>query len=366
MIPYGHQEIDEKDILAVIEVLRSDWLTTGPKVEQFEKYFAGVVGAAEAVAVSNGTAALHTAMDAVGIEPGDEVILPPITFVATANCIRYCGGTPVFADVEPDTLLIDPEQVKKKITDKTVAIICVDYAGQPCDYEALRGIALENDLVLVADSCHALGARYKGLPVGSLADIHVFSFHPVKHITTGEGGMVTTELRSEATSMRRFRNHGIDKDHSQRTSWRYTMRLLGYNYRLTDFQCALGISQLTKLQGWLARRKQIAERYDEMFSDMPGIEPLTTRPDVSHAYHLYVVRVKNRDELYDTLRDNGIGVNVHYIPVHTQPYYASKFPSSCPVAEAAYEEILTLPLYPALTDREVEEVIREVMYGLDV
>ncbi|MCP4566239.1 MAG: aminotransferase class I/II-fold pyridoxal phosphate-dependent enzyme, partial [FCB group bacterium] len=247
MIPYGRQSIDEEDIQSVVEVLRSDWLTTGPKVDAFEHALADYVGAEYGVAVSSGTAALHCAMYALGIGPGDEVILPPMTFAATANCVVFLGGTPVFADVQPDTLLIDPVAVEKKITKRTRAIIAVDYAGQPCDYDSLRDIANSHGLSLIADGCHALGAVYKGHRVGSLADMTVFSFHPVKHITTGEGGMITTNDPKFAGRMRRFRNHGIDTDFRQREqqgSWYYEMVDLGYNYRITDMQCALGLSQL--------------------------------------------------------------------------------------------------------------------------
>lgn len=367
-LPYGRQSIDEEDIAAVVEILRSDWLTTGPKVGEFERAFAGLVGASEAVAVSNGTAALHAAMHAIGIGPGDEVIVPPMTFAATANCIVYQGGTPIFADVEPDTLLIDPEQVEAKITPRTKAVIAVDYAGQPCDYDALRAIAEHHRLKLVADACHALGASYKGKPVGSLADLSVFSFHPVKHITTGEGGMIVTEDPALAQRMRIFRNHGITTDHRQREqqgSWFYKMVDLGYNYRLTDIQCALGLSQLRKLPGWVARRREIARQYDVAFAGMPTVDPLAVRPDVIHAYHLYMVRVKSqqsgpsRAQVFTALRAAGIGVNVHYIPVHLHPFYRQSFgtaPGMCPVAEAAYEELITLPVFPTMTDVDVNTV----------
>jgi perosamine synthetase len=368
-IPYGRQSIDEKDIAAVCSVLRSDWLTTGPKVEEFEQAFAQYVGAKYAVAVSSGTAALHTAMYAIGIGLGDEVIVPPITFAATANCVVYQGGTPVFSDVEPDTLLLDPKQVESKITPKTKAIIAVDYAGQPCDYDALRKIADQHNLFLVADACHALGGSYKGRLVGSLADLNIFSFHPVKHITTGEGGMITTDDSKLVERMRIFRNHGITTDHRQREqqgSWLYEMVELGYNYRLTDIQCALGISQLRKVPAWVARRQLIARRYDAAFSKVPGVAPLVVRDYVSHAYHLYVIRLdtthlrKTRSEIFSSLRSAGIGVNVHYIPVHLHAFYRCHFgtkPGLCPEAESVYEQLITLPLFPMMTDQNVEEVI---------
>jgi perosamine synthetase len=371
-LPYGRQSIDEEDIAAVVEVLRSDWLTTGPKVGEFERALADFVGAREAVAVSNGTAALHAAMYAIGIGPGDEVIVPPMTFAATANCVVYQGGTPIFADVEPDTLLIDPEQVEAKITPRTKAIIAVDYAGQPCDYDALRAITEHYGLMLVADACHALGASYKGKPVGSLAGLSAFSFHPVKHITAGEGGMIVTDDPSLAQRMRVFRNHGITSDHRQREqqgSWFYEMVDLGYNYRLTDFQCVLGTSQLRKLPGWVTRRREIAQQYDVAFAGMPVVEPLAVRPDVVHAYHLYVVRVKShaiglsRAEVFAALRASGIGVNVHYIPVHLHPFYRQHFgtgPGLCPVVEQAYEELITLPVFPAMANQDAARVVGTV------
>lgn len=414
MIPYGKQSIDEDDIQAVIEVLKSDWLTTGPKVEEFEQAVANFVGAKYAVAVSSGTAALHAAMFGIGIGPGDEVIVPPITFAATANCVVYQGGTPVFADVDPETLLIDPREVQKKITPRTKAIIAVDYAGQPCGYDELLSISKNHNIPLIADSCHALGALYKGRPVGSIADLTVFSFHPVKHITTGEGGMITTNNEEYAKRMRIFRNHGITTDHRQREqqgSWFYEMVELGYNYRITDFQCALGISQLGKLPQWLKRRWEISARYDDELSKIPGIKPLFLRTDVlpamksydlspfplpfspssscsssvspspssilrppsslpsTHAYHLYVVRIEKekagitRDEIFKKLRAAGIGVNVHYIPVHLHPFYRKKFgtyPGLCPQAESAYEQLVSLPIYSGLSNEKVAYIIEKL------
>jgi len=369
MIPYGRQFIDEDDIRAVVDVLRSDWLTTGPKVAEFEQIFAGQVGAAEAVAVSNGTAALHAAMYALGIGPGDEVIVPAMTFAATANCAVFQGATPVFVDVDPEKLLIDPDRVKKKITSRTKAVIAVDYAGHPADYDHLIPIAERHGIPLIADACHALGAVYKSRPVGSLADLSTFSFHPVKHIATGEGGMIATDDPELAKSMRRFRNHGITTDHHQREkqgSLFYEMIDLGYNYRLTDFQSALGISQLKKLDRFLEHRRKIAKKYDQAFSDMPAIKPLIVDPGILHAYHLYVIRVDfeapggDRTACFKTLRQKGIAVNVHYIPVHLHPYYRNTFktrPGLCPVAEAAYKQILSLPIFPAMTDEEGEFVI---------
>ena len=371
-LPYGQQCVDEDDIKAVVDVLRSDWLTTGPQVRAFEEAFAACVGARHAVAVSSGTAALHAAVYSIEIGPGDEVIVPAVTFAATANCVVYQGGTPVFADVAQETLLLDPAQVEKNITPRTKAIISVDYAGQPCDYDRLRAIADRHGLLLIADACHALGGAYKGRPVGALGDLNTFSLHPVKPITTGEGGVVTTDHPGLAERMGIFRNHGITSDHRKREaegSWFYEMVDLGYNYRLTDLQCALGVSQLRKLAAWVGRRQAIARRYDTAFADLAAVRPLSVRPDVSHAYHLYVIaldlsrlRVK-RETIFAALRAEGIGVNVHYVPVHLHPFYQKRFgtgPGRCPVAEAAYARIISLPIFPAMTDRDVEDVIAAV------
>jgi perosamine synthetase len=372
MIPYGRQSIDEEDIRAVVEILRSDWLTTGPKVAEFERAFVDFVGIQQAVAVSSGTAALHAAVNALGISPGDEVIVPAMTFAATANCVVFQGATPVFADVDPDTLLISPAQVEAKITPRTRAVITVDYTGHPADYDAIRAITDKYGIALVADACHALGASYKGNSVGSLADLTVFSFHPVKHITTGEGGMITTDDPKLAERMRRFRNHGITTDHHQREkegSWFYEMVDLGYNYRLTDLQCALGLSQLKKLPRFLEKRRKIANHYDDFFSRISGIVPLKVSADVQHAYHLYVIQLNlesssgDRMTVFRNLRRQGIGVNVHYIPVHLHPFYRRKFGTGaglCPVAEAAYNQILSLPMHAEMTDQDVNTVCNSI------
>jgi len=369
MIPYGRQCLDEEDIQAVVEVLRSDWLTTGPRVVEFEKAFAKFVGVKEAVALSSGTAALHAAMYALDIGPGDEVIVPAMTFAATANCVVFQRGTPIFIDVDPHTLLIDPLAVEAKITAQTKAIISVDYAGQPCDYDALRRVAERYGLALVADACHSLGGSYKGKPVGSLADLNTFSFHPVKHITTGEGGMVTTDDSELARRMRVFRNHGITTDHHQREeqgSWAYEMVDLGFNYRITDFQCALGQSQLMKLPRWVKRRQEIARKYDQAFAEIDEVEPLNVLEGVKHAYHLYVVRLRkdlDRSIVFRKLREMGIGVNVHYIPVHLQPFYQEHFGTglgACPIAEEGYEKILSLPIFSSMSEENVKSVIRAV------
>lgn len=365
-LPYGRQIIDDADIQAVVDVLRSDWLTTGPAVERFEADVCAYTGASHGVAVANGTAALHAAMFALGIGKGDEVIVTPLTFAASANCILYQGGTPVFADVDADTLLLDPAAVEAAITPRTRAIIAVDYAGQPCDWDSLRAIADRHRLALVADGCHALGAAYKGRNVGTLADITVFSFHPVKHITTGEGGMAMTSDAALATRMRAFRGHGITTTASQREksgAWFYEMTELGYNYRITDFQCALGSSQLKKLDSWIEKRNLLAQAYDAALAGS-AVRPLARRDDIHHAYHLYVVRTPERDATFKHLRAQGIGVNVHYVPIHLHPYYQNLGYKKglCPVAEAAYENILTLPLWPGMDAVAVNHVRETIMH----
>jgi UDP-4-amino-4,6-dideoxy-N-acetyl-beta-L-altrosamine transaminase len=361
-LPYARQIIDEDDIFAVAETLRSDWLTTGPAVERFEKSVCAFTGAKHGVAVNNGTSALHAAMFALGIGPGDEVIVPPMTFAATANCVLYQGGTPVFADVDADTLLLDPAAAEAAVTSRTRAIIGVDYAGQPCEWDALRAIANRRKLALVADACHALGAEHKGRKTGTLADITVFSFHPVKHITTGEGGMCMTDDAAFAEKMRRFRNHGITTTAVQRETagcWFYEMTDLGWNCRITDMQCALGMSQLRKLPGWLTKRRALARAYDAAFAGT-AVRALSTLPDCFHAYHLYVIRHPERDETFRRLRANGIGANVHYIPVHLHPYYRERLGTRegmCPVAEKAYHEVLTLPLWPGMEAEDVKRIL---------
>lgn len=370
LLPYGKQSVDRSDIRAVVETLRSDWLTTGPRVEEFERHFAQVAGTRYAVAVSSGTAALHAVVHALCIGPGDEVIVSPMTFAASANCVVYEGGTPVFADVDRATLLLDPQAVAAKITERTRAIIAVDYAGQPCDYDALRAVA--KSLPIVADACHALGGSDKGWPVGGLTDVSTFSFHPVKHITTGEGGMITTSDPKLDARLRVFRNHGITTDHRQREqqgSFFYEMVELGFNYRLTDLQCALGTSQLRKLPQWVERRRHIARRYDRAFAKLAGVTPLETREDAEHAYHLYTILLDldaltvDRATVFRALRAEGIGCNVHYIPVHLHPFYRDRFGTAaglCPVAEDAYERLITLPIFPAMKKRDIDDVIAAV------
>ncbi|WP_415719296.1 UDP-4-amino-4,6-dideoxy-N-acetyl-beta-L-altrosamine transaminase [Maridesulfovibrio sp.] len=372
-IPYGRQCIDEQDLKAVTDALTSGWLTTGPKVAEFEQAVAEISGVAHGVAVNSGTAALHAAMYAFDIKEGDEVIVPPMTFAASANCVAYMKATPVFADVAPETLLIDPDEVEKKITSKTKGIIAVDYAGQPCDYVALRKIADKHGLFLAADACHSIGGSLNGEKVGSLADISLYSFHPVKHMTTGEGGMAVTDNAGYDKRMRIFRNHGITADFRQRDGWFYEMQDLGFNYRITDFQCALGLSQLSRLPEWVARRRELAAMYDREFAGMDGLSPLGKLDGAKHAYHLYVInlqgenRSEKRKQVFSYLREHGLGVQVHYIPVHLHPYYKDNFGTHeglCPVAEKAYQGLISLPMFPQMEDADVEYVVETVRKAL--
>lgn len=372
VLPYGRQSIDDDDVRAVVAVLRSDYLTTGPEVDAFERAFAERLGVADAVAVANGTAALHAAVHALGIGPGDEVLVPAMTFAATANAVAFEGGIPVFADVDPDTLLIDAEKLSGRVSERTRAVIAVDYAGQPCDYDTLGSFAASQGLSLIADACHSLGGAWRGRPVGTLARLNTFSFHPVKPVTTAEGGMVTTAEPELAAAMRRFRNHGIRTGHAERAArgtWFYEMEELGYNYRLSDLHAALGRSQLAKLDAWIERRRAIAHAYDEAFADLPTVAPLGCRAGAAHAYHLYVLRIatacpeRDREVLLRELRQRGVGGNVHYIPVHLHPFYRRRFgtgPGLCPVAEEAYRRLVTVPIFPAMTDADVARVVGAV------
>lgn len=372
LLPYGRQSIDESDIQAVVETLRSDWLTTGPKIAEFEEAMAAWVGAKYAVSFSSGTAALHAAAFTAGLQPGDEAITSPLTFAATANCVLYQGATPVFADVVEDTLNLDPELVATRITARTKAILPVDYAGHPADLDSILQLADRHGLIVIEDACHALGAEYRGRRVGSAAHMTVFSFHPVKHLTTGEGGMVTTDNALFAETLRRFRNHGISSNARQRQNagqWHYEMVLLGFNYRLTDVACALGLTQLKRLEANLARRRQIAALYSSAFRNTPGVPSPRTRPDVHHAWHLYPIRLDltklsvGRAEVFQALRAENIGVNVHYIPVHRHPYYRDRFGykgGEYPVAEAAYERLVSLPMFHGMSDSDVEDVVHAV------
>ena len=393
-IPYGRQSIDDADIEAVVKVLKSDYLTTGPAVEAFEKKVADYVGAKYAVAVSNGTAALHVACLAAGIGEGDEVITTPITFAASANCVLYCGGTPVFADIDPDTYNISPEELEKKITSRTKAIIPVHYTGQPCDMDAILEIAHKHDLLVIEDGAHALGASYKGKKIGSIADMTCFSFHPVKPVTTGEGGMIVTDNEELYRRLVLYRSHGItrDKDMMQQYEeqlqqssdpalqeaadmlrgdvidpggWYYQQLELGYNYRITDISCALGASQMDKLDRFLERRRQIAKKYDEAFADIPQIKTPWQQEGCQSGWHLYMIQTmeRSRREVFDGLRQAGIGVNVHYIPVYRHPYYQRNGYAGvhCLNAEAFYERAISLPIFPGLTGQQQDYVIEHVI-----
>lgn len=372
MLPYGRQWIEEDDVGAVLAALKSDWITTGPLIAEFEEAVAARVGARHAVAVSSGTAALHAAMFSAGIKPGDEVIAPPLTFAATTNAILYQGGTLVFADVRPDTLTLDPADVERKITPRTRALVPMDFAGHPCDLDRLLELARAHNLVVIEDAAHALGAEYRGRPIGAIANLTTWSFHPVKHVTTGEGGMVTTDDRRLAERCARFRNHGMSSgamDRFRRGEWYYEMVDLGFNYRLTDIQCALGLSQLKKLNRFLARREAIAARYRAALADVPGLTLPTLEPHVRHGWHIFPVLLDlerlaaDRSAIFSALRAEGIGVNVHYIPVYWHPYYSRLgYPRGlCPQTEHAYERLLTLPIFPAMADTDVDDVV-EALY----
>jgi perosamine synthetase len=371
MLPYGRQCVDEADIQAVINVLRGDWLTTGPAVPAFEEAVADYIGAKEAVVVNSGTAALHAAAFAAEIGPGDEVIIPAITFAASANCVLYLGGQPIFADVSSGTLNLDPADVERKITPRTKAVIPVDFTGQPCDHDTIRALADAHHLIVIEDAAHAFGATYHGRKIGTLHELTTLSFHPVKHITTGEGGMIVTNDPSLASRMRAFRNHGIATDFRQRAevgSWVYEMFDLGYNYRLPDLNCVLGLSQLKKLDEWLERRRAIAARYSAAFADLAAMELLEVLPDTEPAWHLFVIQLNldrlrvGRKEVFVALRAENIGVNVHYIPVYWHPYYQKLGydRGQCSVAEAAYERLVSLPMFSTMTDQDVEDVITAV------
>jgi len=355
MLPYGRQFVSEDDIQAVVQVLRSDWLTTGPKVREFEEAFASCVGVKYAVSFSSGTAALHAAAFAAGLKPGDEAITSPITFAATA-----------------DTLNLDPEQTLTRITPRTRAVLPVDYSGHPADLDPILRLAEDRGLTVIEDASHALGAEYKKRYIGSISHMTTFSFHPVKHLTTGEGGMVTTGNPAFAETLRRFRNHGISSDARERQSagqWFYEMVLLGFNYRLTDIACALGISQLHQLEANLACRRKIAAAYTAAFRNLPGVVVPSVRQEANPAWHLYAIRLDfsrlcaRRAEVFRALRAENIGVNVHYIPVHLHPYYRMSFDykgGEFPVAEEAYERLISLPIFHGMTDEDARDVIRAV------
>lgn len=377
-IGYGHQYIDRADIQAVVDVLKSDYLTCGPKIDEAEKKLCEVTGAKYAVLMANGTAALHAACFAAGISPGDEVITTPITFAASANCALYCGGRPVFADIDLETYNIDPDSIEKCITEKTKAVVAVDFTGQAVEIKRIRDICHAHGLIFIEDAAHSLGTLYDGKPVGSLADMTEFSFHPVKTCTAGEGGAITTNDDAFYKSLVLFRTHGITRvqewmDKKSEGSWYYQQIDLGYNYRMTDMQAALLSSQLEKLDMFAGRRKQLVKRYNEAFSKMPEI---TVQKEISGSdtvRHLYILQFNlemltcGRREVFDALQAEGVGVNVHYIPTYSFPYYQKlgyKM-GTCPNAEKLYERIVSIPLYYSLTDEQQDKIVEAVQKVVD-
>lgn len=372
-LPYGRQWIEDDDIEAVVKILKSDFLTTGPAILEFEEAVAHYVGAKYAVSFSNGTAALHGACFAAGIQEGDEVITTPMTFAASANCVLYQGGTPVFADIDDSTYNIDPKKIEEKITSKTKAIIPVHFTGQPAELDEIHRLAQEHNLVVIEDAAHALGASYKKKRIGGLSDMTMFSFHPVKHITSGEGGVITTNDDVYYQKLLQFRSHGIIKDQQLMTEshgpWYYEMQSLGFNYRMTDIQAALGANQLKKIDHFLSRRKHYVSLYNEAFESRDEIRIPAQHPDGDSSWHLYIIRLQtekmkvSRKVIYEELMKENIGVNVHYIPVHKMPYYQQLGygKETYPVAEKLYEEILTLPLFPKMSVDDINDVITAVI-----
>lgn len=375
-IPYSHQAVDKSDIREVIKVLRSDWLTQGPKVPEFEERLCRYTGAKYAVCVSSGTAALHIACLAAGVKPGVEVITSPLTFAASANCALYCGGKPVFADVSRDTANIDPRELAKKITRKTRVVIPVHFAGLPCEMKEISSLARARKITVIEDACHALGAVYKAKKIGSCShsDMSVFSFHPLKSITTGEGGAVLTNSKELYGRLLLYRNHGITKERSRllrrnEGGWFYEMQELGFNYRMTDIQAALGISQLKKADLFIAARRRVASVYDRAFAGNPYFDIPPVSAGYFSAYHLYPIRIKGEDpsrkrrRIFDALRKKGIGVQVHYIPVYRHPFYKRLGPgrADCPNAEDYYSRELSIPLYPSMRKAQIRFVIESLL-----
>lgn len=375
-IPYGRQDITKDDIKNVVDTLSNDYLTQGPKVKEFEEAFASYVGAKYAVGVSNGTAALHLSALSLGVDKETKVITSPITFTASANCIRYCGGHIEFADIDRDTYLLSVEAcedlLKKSSKGTYQGIIPVDFAGLPVDMEQFKDLALEYDLWLIEDACHAPGGRFltsmgEWSRCGSsdFADLAIFSFHPVKHIASGEGGMITTNDKKLFEKLRKLRSHGIIKDSykmiKNHGGWYYEMHDLGYNYRLTDIQCSLALSQLNRAKSGLQKRKKIAEKYDSAFTQLPVKRQMVSK-ESDHAYHLYVIEIDQRKGLYEFLHSKGIYVQVHYIPVHMQPYYQELGVENKNLgnSESYYNNCLSLPMYPSLTEEEQDFVIEQI------
>lgn len=376
---YGHQCIDENDVKAVSEVLVSDYLTCGPKVSELEEKLAAYCGCKYAVAVSNGTAALHCACIAAGLKPGDEVITTPLTFAASANCVLYVGATPVFADVNPETYNIDPESIKAHITDKTKAVIAVDFTGQCVENEKIRAICDEYNLIFIEDAAHAIGSSYKGKKVGSLADMTCFSFHPVKTITSGEGGAITTNNEEFHKKLVLAHTHGITHDEDlmedapHEGPWYYEQISLGYNYRLTDIQSALLISQLEKLELFKKKRQEIVKKYNDAFSQIPEIIVQKEIPESDTCRHLYIIRLNldklkcTRREFFDAMSAENIQCQVHYVPTYLFPYYRhlGYKEGLCPNAEEIYKGILSIPLYPTLSEKDTDDVIEAVKKIVD-
>ena len=367
-LPYGRQWIDEQDVAAVTKVLQSDFLTTGPETEAFENELASTCGAKFAIAVANGTAALHCAYAAAGVEPGVEVVTTPLTFSATSNTVLALGGRPVFADVDEENLCLDPGKAERALTAATKVVTPMDFAGHPADLDRFMDIAERRGLLIVEDAAHAIGARHRGQPVGSRAHLTIFSFHPVKTITTGEGGAVTTNDPVLAQRVRDFRNHGLVRQASRLEipsppGWYYEIQSLGLNYRITDIQCALGRSQLRKLERFVQRRREIVRRYREALTDVAEIKVPTQASWAEPAWHLFAIRVRAgraaRDALHAGLRDRGIGTQVHYIAANTFPLYRKLgyTSSPTPVAARASDELLSLPLFPAMSDEDVDRVV---------
>ncbi len=370
---YGKQWIDEDDVKAVAEALTDDLITCGPRVAALEKKLCEVTGAKYAVAVSNGTAALHCACIAAGIGAGDEVITSPITFAASANCALYVGATPVFADIDPETYNIDPDSIEAHITDKTKAVVAVAYTGQSVEYDRIQKICDKHGLILITDAAHAIGTKYNGQPVGSIGDMTCFSFHPVKTVTSGEGGAITTNDPELYKKLRLASQHGIvrnpdDLVHESDGAWYYEMQELGFNYRLTDIQSALLISQLDKLQKFSDRRKEIVNKYNEAFKDVPEIIVQKEIPESDTTRHLYVIQLDldklkcTRREFFDALSAENVQPQVHYVPVYYFPFYEKKGYKKglCPEAEKLYNGMMSIPLYPLMTDSDVDDVITAV------
>ena len=372
-LPYGIQWLDEKEIAEVIDSMKSDWITTGPKMKIFEDNFKGYIGSKYAVAANSGTAALHISTSALGIKPGDEVITTPLTFVASANCVVYRGGTPILADIRKDTYNIDPNEIKKKITPKTKAIIPVHFGGQPCDMDEITEIADEHDLIVIEDAAHAIDAEYKGKKIGNISKLTCFSFHPVKNITTAEGGMVTTNDDDLCDKLLMFRTHGISKTAEKRFGkagdYFYDMQFLGFRYNMSELHASIGIHQLNKLGGFQKRRREIADIYNRELQKIEEITIPYVQEKVKHTWHLYVIQLNleklrvDRDHIFRALREENIGVNVHYIPVHYHSFYKTNFglkQGLLPNVEWLYPRLLTIPLFPKMSDNDVYDVINAI------